>query len=70
MREWLATDYPKRAKEARPLECMQRSGDVMFVPHLWGHATYNVQESVGVAVEIQHAGQNTLALYLKPSIPQ
>ena len=34
------------------------------------HHGWVVQESVGVAVEIQHAGQNTLALYLKPSIPQ
>jgi hypothetical protein len=32
---------------------MQRGGDVIFVPAMWGHATYTVQESVGVAVEFQ-----------------
>lgn len=32
-----------------PLECEQRAGDVLFVPHLWGHGTVNLEESVGVA---------------------
>ena len=31
---------------------MQRGGDVIFVPHLFGHGTYTVQESVGIAVEV------------------
>jgi oxalate decarboxylase/phosphoglucose isomerase-like protein (cupin superfamily) len=33
------------------LQCTQYSGDVMFVPSLWGHATLNVRQSVGVAHE-------------------
>ena len=31
-------------------------GDVIFVPELWGHGTYTVQESIGIAVEFQGAG--------------
>lgn len=58
MKEWVEYDYPKLKKSERPMECMQRAGDVIFVPHMFGHGTYNVQESVGVAVEIQHCQQN------------
>lgn len=32
-------------------QCTQRSGDVMFVPTLWSHATLNVKQSIGVAHE-------------------
>jgi len=35
----------------RPLRCTQRAGDVMFVPTLWAHATFNSQQSIGVAHE-------------------
>lgn len=33
------------------LQCTQHSGDVMYVPTLWGHATLNVRQSIGVAHE-------------------
>jgi hypothetical protein len=33
------------------LQCHQRSGDVMYVPSLWGHGTLNTKESIGVAHE-------------------
>ena len=59
MKEWIEKDYPKLKGGAKPLECMQRAGDVLFVPHLWGHGTYNVQESVGIAIELNHVGSGT-----------
>lgn len=34
-----------------PLECTQYSGDVIYVPSLWGHSTLNIQQSIGVAHE-------------------
>jgi len=69
MKEWVAKDLPKLTGDAKPLECMQRAGDVIFVPHLWGHGTYNVQESVGVAIELNHAGHNTMTfLYGRQSM--
>lgn len=52
-KQWLAEDYPNLTPEQRPLECMQRGGDVIFVPSMFGHGTYTVQESVGVAVELE-----------------
>eukprot|EP01043_Picozoa_sp_COSAG02_P003665 COSAG02_NODE_91_length_37690_cov_91.664840_9_plen_943_part_00 len=33
----------------RHLFCVQREGDVLFVPHGWGHSTLNLRESIGVA---------------------
>lgn len=38
-------------KYLRGLQCTQHPGDVMFVPSLWGHATLNMKQSIGVAHE-------------------
>ena len=39
-----------RERIAAPrLHVRQRKGDVLFVPHLWGHGTVNLAEAVGVA---------------------
>ena len=35
----------------RPLICDQRPGEIMIVPALWGHATVNLQPSIGWASE-------------------
>ena len=37
---------------AAPLRCVQRAGDVMVVPEVWGHATYNLAPSIGWATEL------------------
>jgi hypothetical protein len=50
--EWIKEDYPRLTKREKPLECMQHGGDIMFVPPWWGHGTYTVQDSVGIAVEL------------------
>ena len=50
--EWLEQEYPKLGAIEKPLECTQRSGDIMFVPGWWGHGTYTMRDSVGVAVEL------------------
>jgi hypothetical protein len=36
------------------LECEQLAGDVLFVPDSWGHATLNIEASIGVAYEFSH----------------
>ena len=50
--QWLEEE---KADTPRPLEGMQRGGDVIFVPDMWAHGTYTVRESVGVAVEFAAA---------------
>ena len=34
-------------------ECIQQEGDVLFVPESWGHATLNIEASIGVAFEFR-----------------
>ncbi len=34
------------------IQCTQEAGDVLFIPSLWGHGTINLQQSVGVAMEV------------------
>mmetsp|Transcript_10934 Transcript_10934/g.11355 ORF Transcript_10934/g.11355 Transcript_10934/m.11355 type:complete len:102 (-) Transcript_10934:61-366(-) len=38
-------------KQYNSLQCHQKSGDVMYVPSLWGHGTLNTKQSIGVAHE-------------------
>ncbi len=34
------------------LECVQEAGDIVIVPTFWGHATLNVEPTIGVAYEM------------------
>lgn len=36
---------------SRALRCDQRPGEVIVLPELWGHATYNLERSIGWASE-------------------
>ena len=38
------------------LWCIQEEGDVVLVPEDWGHSTFALEESIGVAVEYDHWG--------------
>ena len=35
----------------QPAECVQHTGEVLYVPAMWSHATINLDESIGLAVE-------------------
>lgn len=35
------------------MECVQESGDVLFIPEAWGHSVLNLAESVGYASEFE-----------------
>ena len=48
----LSMDAASNATGSRPLRCVQRAGDVVLVPPLWGHATLNLEPSVGWATEV------------------
>jgi hypothetical protein len=43
-------------RAAAALQVTQRAGDVLYVPSLWGHATLNLRQSVGVAHEFTLEG--------------
>ena len=36
---------------SRPLTCIQEAGDVIYVPHGWGHGVLNLETVIGYAVE-------------------
>lgn len=36
----------------QPLEVLQEEGDMVFVPTAWSHATMNLEETLGVAIEV------------------
>ena len=48
--DWYATIKPKLPFQ--PLECTQIAGDVLYVPSDWNHAILNLEDVVGLAVEI------------------
>lgn len=53
IKRWVEEDYPNMKEEDRPLECLQKKGDVVYVPLDWGHAVLNVEENTfGYALEL------------------
>eukprot|EP01052_Picozoa_sp_SAG31_P013827 SAG31_NODE_843_length_11551_cov_6.757772_3_plen_189_part_00 len=54
LRRWISEHLPTWSRSTgvtKPKECVQNSGDVMYVPEDWWHATMNLNENVGVAVK-------------------
>ncbi len=50
----LAEDDATRIKLNSPprnIRCIQQAGDLMFIPMGWGHLTYNLATSIGLAKE-------------------
>ena len=43
-----------------PIKCIQRAGDILFVPDGFAHATVNLETAVGVAVEYEPADVHKL----------
>jgi hypothetical protein len=53
IKRWLDEDYEGLAEAEKPLECIQRPGDVIYVPLDWGHAVINLEENTfGYALEL------------------
>lgn len=40
-----------RGNESSTWQCTQFSGDILYVPSLWSHATLNIKQTIGVAHE-------------------
>ena len=53
--DWLTRTLPLLRSANRSLyECVQHAGDVLVLPDLWGHLTYNLDVSVGLAQEFEY----------------
>ena len=48
---WMKDVYPdvKDSPELAPLECVQRAGDIIYVPEGWHHATVNLGDTGAIA---------------------
>ena len=59
--EWYAQDYERqKASGTKIFECMQYAGEVLYVPHSWGHVIVNTRASIGYAGEFKHYKDNGL----------
>eukprot|EP01052_Picozoa_sp_SAG31_P035181 SAG31_NODE_4211_length_3468_cov_25.898783_3_plen_84_part_00 len=60
---WVREILPELKKNGtHPIELVQRSGEVVFVPAQWAHAVLNVADVVGVSTQLiltpkQHVDQ-------------
>lgn len=54
MSEWFINFYreTKKSKAYKPIECVQRPGDLIFIPHGWWHAALNLEESIAVTQNV------------------
>ena len=43
--------YPKvvDSKTQRPFECVQRPGEVLYVPHMWSHSTFSIGATISLS---------------------
>ena len=66
---WAFSVLPGLPEHERPLVCVQRSGDLLYLPGGWQHATMGAGEHVAIAGNTQHAGQyaHNVADYLRLS---
>ena len=51
--QWLlGSNYTSLSEDARPLECVQEPGDVVYLPDGWLHATVSVGPTVPAPANI------------------
>jgi len=39
--------------QPRPMECIQKAGEIAVIPELWGHGVVNLQETIAIATEVK-----------------
>ena len=51
-KDWFNKDYSKVSKTEKAYECIQKKGDIVFVPRNYAHAVVNNSEVLGIVVEV------------------
>ncbi|CAE8665416.1 unnamed protein product [Polarella glacialis] len=49
--DWLNSIYPSLPAESLPLEFIQKSGDVVYIPDGWYHAVINLADTLAVSIQ-------------------
>lgn len=52
-RAWMFDDMPHTTGAG--LTCVQRTGDILFIPAGWGHASLHLEQSIGMGAEFRWA---------------
>eukprot|EP00163_Fabomonas_tropica_P028400 TRINITY_DN5766_c0_g1_i1.p1 TRINITY_DN5766_c0_g1~~TRINITY_DN5766_c0_g1_i1.p1 ORF type:complete len:437 (-),score=100.21 TRINITY_DN5766_c0_g1_i1:235-1545(-) len=52
--QWFKEVYPILKPRDKPTECVQREGDLIYLPGMWAHATISIGETVGVAHQLSN----------------
>ena len=47
MFQWMRDVYPSLPEELKPIEFLQESGDIAYLPAWWGHGTFSVGDTLG-----------------------
>jgi len=47
--EWYINKYPKLAENELPFECLMKTGELIYFPDKWYHATLNMETSVFIS---------------------
>jgi ribosomal protein L16 Arg81 hydroxylase len=52
--EWFVNFYKETKKKDayKPFECIQKPGELLFIPHAWWHQALNFEESVAVTQNV------------------
>ena len=48
MVEWVEKYYQAK----KPYDCVQEAGTILFIPSGWHHATINLEDTIGIAIEL------------------
>ncbi len=51
-------DLPRLDEDHAPLECVQETGDLVYIPDMWGHSVLNLADSIGIAYEMFFKDKN------------
>ena len=51
--EWVRAEWVPGSEHAHLAHvCIQRAGDIIYVPHMWAHGVLNLAENTGYAEEL------------------
>lgn len=51
--EWMLRFYKEiRTSKVKPIQCLQRPGDLIFIPNGWWHQVLNIEESIAVTQNV------------------
>jgi hypothetical protein len=60
--KWTSDHVELLRSQAGLLQCLQKPGEVIVVPHSWWHATTNLGDAVGVGAQVEGGAKGLRSL--------